>query len=408
MDLTPFSVAGGSPGTMEMRSSTLTALLNSTASRRVGIPHMNMTLTSSLMAPCHFPAREYANMQRSSPAIAAVAAPARRRSTRPAAAAARQSLSDQLKSPAAQSKKRAAVESSKSPPSHAKKPRLKAPPLKAPPAQAKNDDDFEGKDAGPVACCICMSEPDREELSLIDGGCEHRFCFECISKWADRENTCPLCKNRFTTITRVHQQRGKKKATNSRRVKKRDQRSDIVSGSALEGLLASLSATGVPAARHNHLRSFLLARLMPSPFVNALASRHDAAINFAMNPGFGFGFEDSDDDEDDDDDDDDEDEDDFHHHMGGWFSMHSSDSDGPPPLLPPRGRTGPGPGRAARANNRLPPRSFATNGNDLAAGTNMDNPLEIDDDDDEGAGAVSSSDDDDEVEVVDVRRGAPP
>lgn len=34
-------------------------------------------------------------------------------------------------------------------------------------------------------------------------GCMHKFCFDCIDKWAETENKCPLCKADFRTIDRV-------------------------------------------------------------------------------------------------------------------------------------------------------------------------------------------------------------
>ena len=52
-------------------------------------------------------------------------------------------------------------------------------------------------------CCICMSKPGHRELASIDG-CNHQYCFNCIAKWAETENTCPLCKKRFSQINRVH------------------------------------------------------------------------------------------------------------------------------------------------------------------------------------------------------------
>mmetsp|Transcript_14765 Transcript_14765/g.27340 ORF Transcript_14765/g.27340 Transcript_14765/m.27340 type:complete len:119 (+) Transcript_14765:84-440(+) len=33
--------------------------------------------------------------------------------------------------------------------------------------------------------------------------CKHVFCFDCISNWAKTENSCPMCKLRFTQICRV-------------------------------------------------------------------------------------------------------------------------------------------------------------------------------------------------------------
>lgn len=98
------------------------------------------------------------------------------------------------------------------------------------------------------SCAVCMSEPSREELATIDV-CSHMFCFDCICKWADRENTCPLCKSRFAKVTRVHMQRKKKNGPsvhNTKRVKQRDQRSDIATGPNIEGLLATIANNGLP------------------------------------------------------------------------------------------------------------------------------------------------------------------
>jgi len=80
---------------------------------------------------------------------------------------------------------------------------------------------------------MCDVKPN--DLAGING-CSHQFCFECIEKWAERENTCPLCKSRFTKIDRKSKKR-KKGQKNTKKVKQRDQRSDLVSGAALEGLL---------------------------------------------------------------------------------------------------------------------------------------------------------------------------
>ena len=92
-------------------------------------------------------------------------------------------------------------------------------------------------------CSICLEIPSKTEEAAING-CSHKFCFQCIEKWADRENTCPLCKVRFTKIDRVHKTPAKKRKkgdssrqVNTKRVKKRDQRADIMIGSQLQGLL---------------------------------------------------------------------------------------------------------------------------------------------------------------------------
>eukprot|EP00818_Percolomonas_sp_WS_P001410 CAMPEP_0117455002 /NCGR_PEP_ID=MMETSP0759-20121206/11120_1 /TAXON_ID=63605 /ORGANISM="Percolomonas cosmopolitus, Strain WS" /LENGTH=308 /DNA_ID=CAMNT_0005248263 /DNA_START=744 /DNA_END=1671 /DNA_ORIENTATION=+ len=48
-------------------------------------------------------------------------------------------------------------------------------------------------------CGICMDE------FQIQGKlpcCDHFFCFECIQKWSQKANTCPLCVRRFNSITK--------------------------------------------------------------------------------------------------------------------------------------------------------------------------------------------------------------
>jgi hypothetical protein len=108
--------------------------------------------------------------------------------------------------------------------------------LKEPPPGSKCEEEEKKPSAeATYSCCICMCDVDHEELALING-CEHQFCFGCIEKWAERENTCPLCKVRFTKIDRINKRR-KKGTKNTKKVKQKDQRSDVVPGAALEGLL---------------------------------------------------------------------------------------------------------------------------------------------------------------------------
>ena len=47
-----------------------------------------------------------------------------------------------------------------------------------------------------------MDTPETSAVSSISG-CSHLFCFDCISQWSDKENSCPLCKAKFTKIDRV-------------------------------------------------------------------------------------------------------------------------------------------------------------------------------------------------------------
>ena len=54
-----------------------------------------------------------------------------------------------------------------------------------------------------VACPICLGDlaDNDEDVGTMDS-CGHMFCFECIFKWSDVTNQCPLCKARFQQIFR--------------------------------------------------------------------------------------------------------------------------------------------------------------------------------------------------------------
>ena len=120
----------------------------------------------------------------------------------------------------------------------------KTPPAKKrAPGRLKADPDDEKDVQHESTCCICMTEPDPADLASINI-CEHMFCFDCIEKWADRENTCPLCKKRFVKIDRVNKTK-KKSAVSSKKVKNRSQRSEITQTFALESLFGELGPGGL-------------------------------------------------------------------------------------------------------------------------------------------------------------------
>ncbi|KAL6560586.1 hypothetical protein OROGR_004145 [Orobanche gracilis] len=52
-------------------------------------------------------------------------------------------------------------------------------------------------------CGICLSEDGKRRVRGILDCCSHYFCFACITEWSKVESRCPLCKQRFTTITRT-------------------------------------------------------------------------------------------------------------------------------------------------------------------------------------------------------------
>jgi len=110
-----------------------------------------------------------------------------------------------------------------------------------------------------ATCCICLEVPTEEELSAING-CDHPYCFTCIETWANRENTCPLCKARFTNIEKVNFKSSKRKRgggemssssseRKSKKVRTRNQRADINMSNPLQGLFASIEASGALPAQ---------------------------------------------------------------------------------------------------------------------------------------------------------------
>lgn len=141
--------------------------------------------------------------------------------------------------------------------------------------------DCQGEKMKKHSCCICIEEPDPADLATVNG-CEHLFCFECIEKWADRENTCPLCKERFSEIQRVNkcQDQPKKKGTakNVKKVKNKDQRADMSNGNSIQGLFATMEANGnnFPPA---------IAQLLLSNIINGRESGRSNGIGPALSSG---------------------------------------------------------------------------------------------------------------------------
>ncbi|KAL5565940.1 hypothetical protein UlMin_029104 [Ulmus minor] len=51
-------------------------------------------------------------------------------------------------------------------------------------------------------CGICLTEEDKRRVRGTLNCCTHYFCFTCIMEWAKVESRCPLCKQRFMTISK--------------------------------------------------------------------------------------------------------------------------------------------------------------------------------------------------------------
>nr|DAD33203.1 TPA_asm: hypothetical protein HUJ06_012054 [Nelumbo nucifera] len=57
-------------------------------------------------------------------------------------------------------------------------------------------------DVGKQVCGICLTEEREETVRGILNCCSHYFCFSCIIEWSKVESRCPLCKQRFVTISK--------------------------------------------------------------------------------------------------------------------------------------------------------------------------------------------------------------
>ncbi|KAH6819042.1 hypothetical protein C2S51_002645 [Perilla frutescens var. frutescens] len=56
---------------------------------------------------------------------------------------------------------------------------------------------------GKQVCGICLSEEGKKTVKGVLNCCSHYFCFACIMEWSKVESRCPLCKQRFATISRT-------------------------------------------------------------------------------------------------------------------------------------------------------------------------------------------------------------
>ena len=50
-------------------------------------------------------------------------------------------------------------------------------------------------------CPICIDRcKDPTDVASIHG-CDHKFCYDCIDRWAERSFACPLCRKTFWNIS---------------------------------------------------------------------------------------------------------------------------------------------------------------------------------------------------------------
>ncbi|XAR52670.1 hypothetical protein NMG60_11020853 [Bertholletia excelsa] len=76
--------------------------------------------------------------------------------------------------------------------------------------QQTKDPEIKGKEkiedvkneTGKQVCGICLSQEGKKTVRGTLNCCSHYFCFACIMEWSKVESRCPLCKQRFMTISK--------------------------------------------------------------------------------------------------------------------------------------------------------------------------------------------------------------
>jgi len=111
-----------------------------------------------------------------------------------------------------------------------------------------------------LQCGICME--DIANQGLLDS-CTHLFCIDCIKKWSESANTCPMCKKRFHKITEKQLTKDGKRKSVTIRVPHRDQRPDsddfefVLSDEEGNNIISSLLGPIFSAYRARNILSVL-------------------------------------------------------------------------------------------------------------------------------------------------------
>ena len=64
-----------------------------------------------------------------------------------------------------------------------------------------------------VTCSVCLEKTN--EVGELDS-CAHRYCWPCINTWANTENRCPSCRERFIVISRKRLRDGRSASKRTR------------------------------------------------------------------------------------------------------------------------------------------------------------------------------------------------
>lgn len=57
-----------------------------------------------------------------------------------------------------------------------------------------------GRHQGKSECPVCYSCPKKSEMTTLE--CGHSFCTDCITKWLEDKDTCPMCRHQIKPSSR--------------------------------------------------------------------------------------------------------------------------------------------------------------------------------------------------------------
>ncbi|EZG55363.1 RING finger protein [Gregarina niphandrodes] len=78
-----------------------------------------------------------------------------------------------------------------------------------------------------VECPVCMCDMSGHEVSAMPASCSHRFCVECLTSWAEKCTSCPLCRVSFSGIKILTPEGPLLQRVRKRRLQEDDYESDV-------------------------------------------------------------------------------------------------------------------------------------------------------------------------------------
>ncbi|VDO02875.1 unnamed protein product [Rodentolepis nana] len=97
--------------------------------------------------------------------------------------------------------------------------------------------------AATVQCPICLEEM-KASIGMI-GGCKHIFCYNCIKKWSEAKQTCPIDRTPFDTINILHEIGGAVVEEEKLEPQRLNEYDDSNDGFDIHNFWAHISASGL-------------------------------------------------------------------------------------------------------------------------------------------------------------------